>query len=102
MPESSFVRLDAHGRPEREIRAHARYVTATELATVLGDDDAGPCVSTIEHIMATLCGLGVDNAVIEIDGPKRRSWTAARRLSSRRSIRPASWRCPRRAASPRC
>ena len=63
-----FIRLDEQGRPEREIRAHARYVTATELATVLGDDDFGPCVSTIEHIMATLCGLGVDNALIEIDG----------------------------------
>ena len=58
------------GRPEREIRAHARYVTATELATVLGDDNSGPCVSTIEHVMATLCGLGVDNALIEIDGPE--------------------------------
>src|SRR5882757_10590467 len=63
-----FVRLDAEGRPEREIRAHARYVTATELATVLGDDNSGPCVSTIEHVMAALCGLGVDNAIIEIDG----------------------------------
>jgi UDP-3-O-[3-hydroxymyristoyl] N-acetylglucosamine deacetylase len=65
-----FVRLDAEGRPEREIRADARYVTATELATVLGDDSSGPCVSTIEHVMATLCGLGVDNAIIEIDGPE--------------------------------
>jgi UDP-3-O-[3-hydroxymyristoyl] N-acetylglucosamine deacetylase len=65
-----FVRLDAEGRPEREIRADARYVTATELATVLGDDDSGPCVSTIEHVMAALCGLGVDNAIIEIDGPE--------------------------------
>jgi len=64
----TFVRLDAQGRPEREIRAHARYVTATELATVLGDDTSGPCVSTIEHVMATLCGLGVDNAIVEIDG----------------------------------
>lgn len=63
-----FVRLDAEGRPEREIRAHARYVTATELATVLGDDASGPCVSTIEHVMAALCGLGVDNVMIEIDG----------------------------------
>jgi UDP-3-O-[3-hydroxymyristoyl] N-acetylglucosamine deacetylase len=63
-----FVRLDADGRPEREIRAHASCVTATELATVLGDDSSGPCVSTIEHVMATLCGLGVDNAIIEIDG----------------------------------
>src|SRR5207237_4965411 len=65
-----FVRLDAEGRPEREIRAHASCVTATELATVRGDDSAGPCVSTIEHVMATLCGLGVDNAIIEIDGPE--------------------------------
>jgi len=65
-----FIRLDAEGRPEREIRAHARYVTATELATVLGDDESGPCVSTIEHVMAALCGLGVDNAIIEIDGPE--------------------------------
>ena len=63
-----FVRLDAQGRPEREVRAHAHHVAATELATVLGDADSGPCVSTIEHIMAALCGLGVDNAIIEIDG----------------------------------
>jgi len=65
-----FIRLDAQGRPEREIRAHAKHVTATELATVLGDDAGGACVSTIEHIMATLCALGVDNALIEIDGPE--------------------------------
>jgi UDP-3-O-[3-hydroxymyristoyl] N-acetylglucosamine deacetylase len=63
-----FVRLDAQGRPEREVRAHAHHVAATELATVLGDAASGPCVSTIEHIMAALCGLGVDNAIIEIDG----------------------------------
>src|SRR5258708_34060338 len=36
--------------------------------SVIGDDDTGPCVSTIEHVMATLCGLGVHNAIIEIDG----------------------------------
>jgi UDP-3-O-[3-hydroxymyristoyl] N-acetylglucosamine deacetylase len=64
-----FIRLDERGRPQREVRAHAHYVTATALATVLGDD-SGPCVSTIEHIMAALCGLGVDNALIEIDGPE--------------------------------
>jgi len=63
-----FVRLDAEGRPVREIRAHASHVTATELATVLGDQELGPCVSTIEHVMAALCGLGVDNAIVEIDG----------------------------------
>jgi UDP-3-O-[3-hydroxymyristoyl] N-acetylglucosamine deacetylase len=33
-------------------------------------DGSGPGISTIEHIMATLCGLGVDNAVVELDGPE--------------------------------
>src|SRR5215468_947187 len=62
-----FIRCDADGRPDREIHANARSVTATELATVLGDA-SGPGVSTIEHIMAALCGLGVDNALVELDG----------------------------------
>ena len=44
-------------------------MTATELATVLGDD-AGARVSTAEHVMSALCGLGVDNAIVEIDGPE--------------------------------
>jgi UDP-3-O-[3-hydroxymyristoyl] N-acetylglucosamine deacetylase len=53
----------------REIRADVRAVTATEFATVLGDA-AGPLCSTAEHLLAALRGLGVDNAVIEIDGPE--------------------------------
>ena len=64
-----FIRCGLNGKPELEIRANAGSVTATELATVLGDA-SGPGVSTIEHIMAALCGLGVDNAVIELDGPE--------------------------------
>jgi UDP-3-O-[3-hydroxymyristoyl] N-acetylglucosamine deacetylase len=44
-------------------------VTDTELATVLGDA-SGPLVSTAEHVLAALSGLGVDNAVLEIDGPE--------------------------------
>ena len=58
------------GAPSAKSAPTARYVTATELATVLGDDNSGPCVSTIEHVMAALCGLGVDNAIVEIDGPE--------------------------------
>jgi UDP-3-O-[3-hydroxymyristoyl] N-acetylglucosamine deacetylase len=64
-----FVRCGADGRPDREIHARVGSVTATELATVLGDA-SGPGVSTIEHIMAALCGLGVDNAIVELDGPE--------------------------------
>jgi UDP-3-O-[3-hydroxymyristoyl] N-acetylglucosamine deacetylase len=64
-----FVRCGVDGAPERELRATARSVTATELATVLGDD-TGVFVSTVEHVMAALCGLGVDNCIVEIDGPE--------------------------------
>jgi UDP-3-O-[3-hydroxymyristoyl] N-acetylglucosamine deacetylase len=64
-----FVRCAANGAPEREVRATARAVTATELATVLGDE-SGVLVATVEHVMAALCGLGVDNCVVEIDGPE--------------------------------
>src|SRR3974390_2898195 len=64
-----FLRTGIEGRPDREIRADVRSVTATEFATVLGDH-AGPLCSTAEHVLAALSGLGVDNAVIEIDGPE--------------------------------
>ncbi|MGH6771607.1 MAG: UDP-3-O-acyl-N-acetylglucosamine deacetylase [Xanthobacteraceae bacterium] len=64
-----FIRTDLEGLRNREIRADIRAVTATEFATVLGDA-SGPLVSTAEHILASLRGMGVDNAVIEIDGPE--------------------------------
>lgn len=62
-----FVRIAADGSYEREVRADHRAVTATEFATVLGDAQ-GPLVSTAEHILAALRGLGVDNALVELDG----------------------------------
>jgi UDP-3-O-[3-hydroxymyristoyl] N-acetylglucosamine deacetylase len=61
-----FIRCGANGCEDRELKAHFRSVTATEFATVLGDQN-GPAVSTTEHVIAALHGLGVDNAVIEID-----------------------------------
>lgn len=57
------------GEPEREIRAEPGAVSATEFATVIGDR-SGPAVSTVEHVMAALYGLGIDNARVEIDGPE--------------------------------
>ena len=64
-----FLRTRLDGRREREIPADMSAVTATEFATVLGDA-SGPLVSTAEHVLAALAGLGVDNAVVEIDGPE--------------------------------
>src|SRR5256886_7942031 len=63
-----FVRTGLDGR-DREVQATSESVISTEFATVLGDRE-GPLVSTAEHVLAALRGMGVDNAVIEIDGPE--------------------------------
>ena len=60
-----FTRIGA----DREVQAVAASVIATDFATVLGDH-LGPLVSTAEHVLAALRGMGVDNATIEVDGPE--------------------------------
>ncbi|MER8429893.1 UDP-3-O-acyl-N-acetylglucosamine deacetylase [Mesorhizobium caraganae] len=55
------------GSESREFRALVAEVGATDLCTMLGDP-AGEHIATVEHLMATLFGLGIDNIVIEIDG----------------------------------
>jgi len=50
-----------------ELRALVSEVGAADLSTQIGDR-SGPHVSTIEHLMAALFGLGIDNVTIEIDG----------------------------------
>lgn len=64
-----FVRSGMKGRYEREVRADVRAVTATEFQTVLGDA-SGPLVCTSEHILAAVRGLGIDNIIVELDGPE--------------------------------
>jgi len=49
-----------------EIPADVRYVKNVTLCTVLGDDD-GVTIGTVEHLLAALRGLAVDNCYIEID-----------------------------------
>ncbi|NVL91009.1 MAG: UDP-3-O-acyl-N-acetylglucosamine deacetylase [Desulfobacterales bacterium] len=58
-----FVRTDLPHKPV--ISAHFRNVIDTSLATTLGTD--GVIVSTIEHLMAALAGLHIDNALVEMD-----------------------------------
>lgn len=62
-----FLRTGLSGGRERLIEARFAAVTATELCTVIGDNDTG-AVATIEHLMAALSGMGVDNVLVEIDG----------------------------------
>jgi UDP-3-O-[3-hydroxymyristoyl] N-acetylglucosamine deacetylase len=64
-----FLRTGLNGRPDCEIHANVRAVTATDFATVLGDH-TGPLCSTAEHVLAALSAMGVDNAVVEVDGPE--------------------------------
>jgi len=60
-----FIRSDL----EPGISIPARYdsVCGTDLCTAIGDG-SGASVSTIEHLMSALAGLGVDNAIVEVDG----------------------------------
>ena len=63
-----FVRTDVTDRDNR-IAALCGSVSRTQLNTEISNS-SGVAVSTIEHLMAALCALGVDNALIEIDGPE--------------------------------
>jgi len=58
-----FRRVDLPGT--QDIQALFKLVVDTSLATVLGTN--GAIVSTIEHLMAGFSGLGIDNALVEID-----------------------------------
>jgi len=49
-----------------EIAADHQWVTGVTLCTMLGDGN-GASIATVEHVLAALRGLGVDNALIEID-----------------------------------
>jgi UDP-3-O-[3-hydroxymyristoyl] N-acetylglucosamine deacetylase len=59
-----FVRVDLPGQPG--VTAHFNNVVDTSLATVIGAD--GCIVSTVEHLMAGLAGMSIDNVIVEVDG----------------------------------
>src|SRR5215212_3353261 len=64
-----FLRTGLPGGRDRLIDARHLAVTATELCTVVGEAESG-AVATIEHLMSALYGLGIDNVLVEIDGPE--------------------------------
>jgi UDP-3-O-[3-hydroxymyristoyl] N-acetylglucosamine deacetylase len=64
----TFIRTDIKDRPNT-IPARWDMVTETRLCTVLSNDH-GASVSTIEHLLSAFAAIGVDNAIIEIDGPE--------------------------------
>lgn len=69
----TFVRSDiaADAADDRAAEIAARWdcVVPSQLCTLMRNED-GVTLSTVEHIMAALAGLGVTNAVISVDGPE--------------------------------
>jgi UDP-3-O-[3-hydroxymyristoyl] N-acetylglucosamine deacetylase len=51
-----------------EFPARADYVVDTRRATMLGFGEH--TVSTVEHLLSAVLGMGVDNALISVDGPE--------------------------------
>ncbi|MFN3826888.1 MAG: UDP-3-O-acyl-N-acetylglucosamine deacetylase [Micavibrio sp.] len=63
-----FVRTDVSDR-DNNVPARWNNVVDSRLCTMIGND-AGVTVGTIEHLMAALRGCGVDNAIVELNGPE--------------------------------
>ncbi|MDA8106250.1 MAG: UDP-3-O-acyl-N-acetylglucosamine deacetylase [Nitrospiraceae bacterium] len=60
----TFIRSDKN----TVIKAHVGSVIDTAFATTIGQN--GAKIRTVEHIMAALAGLGIDNIVIDVTGPE--------------------------------
>jgi UDP-3-O-[3-hydroxymyristoyl] N-acetylglucosamine deacetylase len=63
-----FVRTDVSGH-DNVILANYKNVTETTLSTSISNS-AGASVATIEHLMSALAGTGIDNIIVELDGPE--------------------------------
>ncbi|MBR9835960.1 MAG: UDP-3-O-acyl-N-acetylglucosamine deacetylase [Alphaproteobacteria bacterium] len=62
-----FLRTDIEG--SHPISARGDCVTEVQLGTTLSNQD-GATVATVEHFLAACAGMGVDNLLVEIDGPE--------------------------------
>lgn len=60
-----FRRVDLPEKPE--IRATAGHIVSTQLCTSIGCPQGNWAIHTIEHLMAAISMMGIDNLVIQID-----------------------------------
>ncbi len=67
-PAGTGIRFRRSDAGNVEIAASLGSVSSLELATTLGRDDV--TVSTVEHLLAAAYILGIDNLVVELDGPE--------------------------------
>ncbi len=64
--DTGIVFLKIQGNERKYIPVCPRHVVDTQFSTTIGVD--GIRISTVEHVLAAVRGLGIDNLVIEIDG----------------------------------
>lgn len=62
----NFIRTDLVNKPI--VPALAEYVTETARGTTLNKD--GAVIATMEHLLAAFTGLGIDNAMVELNAPE--------------------------------
>ena len=60
-----FTRIDVD--PSVEIKACPENVGDTTLSTTITNDVK---VSTVEHLLSAMAGLGIDNLFVHLDGPE--------------------------------
>ena len=61
-----FKRIDLPDRPV--IPAHLSFVREAPRCTRLADSKAS--IHMVEHLMSAFCGMGIDNAIVEVEGPE--------------------------------
>lgn len=64
----TFIRTDITDR-DNVIQLSADAVTHVRQCTTIANDD-GAYVATVEHLLAALASLGIDNLIVEVDGPE--------------------------------
>jgi UDP-3-O-[3-hydroxymyristoyl] N-acetylglucosamine deacetylase len=67
-PDSGIVFRRVDLSPPVEIKAHPENVGDTRLSTTL--TAGGASISTVEHLLSAIAGLGIDNALIDLSAPE--------------------------------
>lgn len=60
-----FKRIDVESQP---VKASLENVHDTRLSTTLSNEKVQ--ISTVEHLLSAMAGLGIDNSFVELDGPE--------------------------------
>lgn len=94
-PSSGVVFLRTDLKPSVPIPAHVHRVTGSQRRTTLGDPPAQ--VGLVEHVLAALAGLRIDNCIVELNAPEPPGLDGSARgfveaLQEAGTVRQPAWR----------